>query len=572
MSYRKTWFSYVLWALYTVSCIFFLVFVGNCIWTGGLKAGMWKSGPAFSASGRTVQLAGFLMLPVTAAVYWRIRVVSGRMRKKYLGREKLLWILEGIAACGFLALGIYLRVMRASEYIALTGAAENGVWAGMNGIEYFNMAAVTADGQVRPLAYGAAYLYVAALSFVLTFLGNKAASAIVFQVILQIAGLMLAYVVTRKSAGRLPACMVLLCLACSAGSLEMLKNLGPECFYFVLYMVGMLVAVEYGKRYCAGRLGKAALFAGAVVTGALIGSLGCLDITAFTILAVITAIATGKKKDRQDGRVNHSPLLGGAAIVVILLSCAGGFAGTLALLAQNRGMDLAGGMAEWAALHLGNTRTFAFRPLYPYSLDLPVFGIFTVLAAFLTVEFFRGGREQNYTMWILLCLAAAPTPLAVIGLQPFGMVSLYLWGVLGGLGLQNCILGGRTRLMQSVIEEINQAAEEAERAEEANRTEEAPAEKERAEETPAEMSQTERMPAEEAQTEAEPAETAKREEGRAADSPETGEQLPSKPRYLENPLPLPRKPAHRRMDYQYQVEEKDMKFDVEIKEDDDFDL
>ena len=46
----------------------------------------------------------------------------------------------------------------------------------------------------------------------------------------------------------------------------------------------------------------------------------------------------------------------------------------------------------------------------------------------------------------------------------------------------------------------------------------------------------------------------------------------TKPRYIENPLPLPKKHVKKEMDYQYLVEEKDMKYDVNVSETDDFDL
>ena len=45
-----------------------------------------------------------------------------------------------------------------------------------------------------------------------------------------------------------------------------------------------------------------------------------------------------------------------------------------------------------------------------------------------------------------------------------------------------------------------------------------------------------------------------------------------KPRYIKNPLPLPKKHVRRQMDYQYTVDDKDMNYDVEVGDDDDFDL
>ncbi|MDE7186715.1 MAG: hypothetical protein K2O13_04320, partial [Lachnospiraceae bacterium] len=65
----------------------------------------------------------------------------------------------------------------------------------------------------------------------------------------------------------------------------------------------------------------------------------------------------------------------------------------------------------------------------------------------------------------------------------------------------------------------------------------------------------------------------KPEEVEPIEEKEEPEDIPApKPRFLENPLPLPKKHVHRQMDYQYTVEEQDMKFDVEVKEEDDFDI
>ena len=46
----------------------------------------------------------------------------------------------------------------------------------------------------------------------------------------------------------------------------------------------------------------------------------------------------------------------------------------------------------------------------------------------------------------------------------------------------------------------------------------------------------------------------------------------SAPRFIENPLPLPKKHEKREMGYQYEIAEDKMNFDVEIKENDDFDF
>ena len=505
-------------------------------------------------------VSGFVAVLAAAAAYWLIRPIAGRIRKRYAGKAFAGRILEGIVVTGLLALGLFVRVERAGTYTGLQEAAESSMQNFLSGMEYFDMAVVTADGFAAQTAYGSAWLYVACLSVVLSFLGNKAASAIVFQVFLQMAGLGLGYAVTRRSAGRLPACVVLLYLACSPGYLEMLKNLGPECLFFDLYLIVMLVVVGFLKAYCKNRCGRGAALAGAFGAGALIGVLGYLDLTAFTILALGAAVVTGKRSRTEEEPVRNGGGISAAVAALILTGCGAGFLGTAAAVSSGCGTGLMAHLTQWASVHVWNTRTFGFQPLYPYSLDMLLFGVLAVMASFLVFEFFRSGREQNYMLWILLCIVAAPTPLAVFGVQPFGLLSMYLWGVLAGLGLQNCIFGGQARLMQTMIEEINQAAGEIEAVEESGQMQE-DREKNKADHIQ-EGGNKDKV------EEIEVLDLTKEE----TSEEQQAEESVKKPRYIKNPLPLPKKHVRRQMDYQYTVDDKDMNYDVEVGDDDDFDL
>ncbi len=164
-------------------------------------------------------------------------------------------------------------------------------------------------------------------------------------------------------------------------------------------------------------------------------------------------------------------------------------------------------------------------------------------------------------LWILLCIAAAPTPLAVFGVQPFGLLSMYLWGVLAGLGLQNCIFGGQARLMQTMIEEINQAAGEIETVEEAGQMQE-----------DREKNKDELIQEGGKRDKAEEIEVLDLTKEETPEEQQQAEEPVKKPRYIKNPLPLPKKHVRRQMDYQYTVDDKDMNYDVEVGDDDDFDL
>ena len=305
----------------------------------------------------------------------------------------------------------------------------------------------------------------------------------------------------------------------------------------------------------------AAALAGAAGAGALIGMLGYLDLTAFTILALGAIVVTGKKSRTKEEPVRNGGGISAAVAALILTGCGAGFLGTAAAVSSGSGMGLVAQLTQWASVHVWNTRTFGFRPLYPYSLDMLLFGVLAVPASFLVFEFFRSGREQNYMLWILLCIAAAPTPLAVFGVQPFGLLSMYLWGVLAGLGLQNCIFGGQARLMQTMIEEINQAAGEIETVEEAGQMQE-----------DREKNKVELIQAGGNKDKAEEIEVLDLTKEETPEEQQQAEESVKKPRYIKNPLPLPKKHVRRQMDYQYTVDDKDMNYDVEVGDDDDFDL
>lgn len=58
---------------------------------------------------------------------------------------------------------------------------------------------------------------------------------------------------------------------------------------------------------------------------------------------------------------------------------------------------------------------------------------------------------------------------------------------------------------------------------------------------------------------------------KSEEAPKT-EEKPSKSRFLDNPLPLPKRHVKKKIDYAFEPSEKLMKYDVEVRDDDDFDI
>lgn len=538
MTYRRTWFSCVLWFLYTIMCIILLAICGAvCVrYFAGL-------------SGNALLVSGLLVIPAAAALYWIVRGIATRIRKKRVWKERSAQIIGLFAFLLIMAGGVLIRVICLNNQL-LPAGSDGFINAG--GMEFYDMAVVTQEEFVSSIDYGISDLYVMLLSVVLSFLGNKIISAVFLQVFLQITGLVLVYAVTRKIAGRLPACIALLYLSGSLCCLRMIVCFGPEWLFFVFYMFGMLMSVSFIKNYCENHIRKPLAVVGAAVIGVMIGGLTYLDLTAVSLLIVVLAVAVGKKTQPGKMPVRNSGGISATVILTAVFVCVAVWVGAMGAVSYVRETDLISAISDrlWLCYH----NSYPFTNMEPYFLDIYMVGMLIIPASFLVFEFFRSGKEQNYMLWILMCLLVAPTPIAVYGEHGFGMLSLFVWAVLAGLGIQNCLFGGQVKVMQAVIERINTAAEQAQQAEK---------------HVNPEKTANTRQSTEVQEQEQQIAGTATVKE---AQQPEMTENQVTKPRYIENPLPLPKKHVARGMDYRYAVEEKDMKYDVEVPDDDDFDV
>ena len=522
MVYKRTWFSYVLWFLYTVWCFILIVEVGY-VWDQHIN-GTGIISP---------QIIYVLSVIPAAALYWLIRGISIRIRKKRAWKERATRISTCAAFVLIMAFAVIIRIICLNYYVSYMEIyGSGGVNIEQMNLGYYDMAVLAEQGSASPMDYGIAYLYVMLLSVVLSLLGNKIVSAIFLQICLQIVGMLFAYIVARKMTGRLPACISILYLAGSLTGLGMLFRFGPEWLYFILYMVGMLIAVIYVNNYCEDNIPRGLAIACAVLVGALIGMLTYLDLIGASLLIVMLIAAVGKKYESETTvYYNYSKGMNAAVIACSYLSCAAVWFGIMSWVSYAKRTDIVNDILDRLQMCYQNSSLYTSAPYagaenYP---DIYWIAALIVPASFLVFEYFRSGKEQNYMPWILICLLAAPTPMAMYGEHGFRGPALFVWAILAGLGLQNCIFGGRAKVMQAVIEEINTTAERAETSVSAEQT------------TETQISGT------------------------------TGDQG-AKPRFIENPLPLPKKHVAREMDYQYDVADKDMKYDVFVSDNDDFDI
>jgi hypothetical protein len=261
------------------------------------------------------------------------------------------------------------------------------------------------------------------------------------------------------------------------------------------------------------------------------------------LLLYLPALFTGKKKSGEGQSAHHRVINQVTALIVTLVSCFIILCAAFGIAAADRQLTFEQAASNWLSLYLNKSNISLYYNMAQLQSDLPAVSLIVMAASFLLFEFFRKGKEQNYMLWILACLLIAPTPMMELGILPYAMISFFQWCVLAGLGIQNCIFGDQADAVQAKIEAINAAAEPiAEKL--------TPAAAKTAQATEALQPQAETLQAE-------------IEAINAAAEPI---------RYIENPLPLPKKHVKKEMDYQYPVEDKDMKYDVEVDDGDDYDI
>lgn len=501
MTYRKTWFSYVLWVAYAGLCVMLLSYTGYHIYAGYVALPL-------------ARLGALIIFPVLVCVYLALRLSSQAIRKRRSVSLYARTMLEAAVVSISFVFGLLYR-LRVLLYTTIDSAAIESVTS-----DYYGRALIRAGETIEPMAHGLSQLYVFCLSIVFSFLGNGVTSAMLFQIILQILAMVLAFRVAKKAARRLPACVVLLSLAFSDVFVGKIAVIDPECFYLVLYLLGLLWILGFIKNYLSGKTVLGGL-PGAIFTGVFIGVLTYLELWSVTLLFFLVGIFTGKGEieDRISGRILHA--------FMTVVSCAGSFLVVTGVDAALSHVSFERSIEIWAYPYsLIRWNGFLFEAVKVNSL---FWALLVLLAAFLVFEFLRGGREQNYTLWMFVCVLFTPVLMMDLNRISYGSILLFFWSMMAGLGLKNCILSGQAEVMRAKIQEINASAG-AEAIQEIKAATEM-AEKSAAAEQPAE-----------------------------------------KPRYIENPLPVPKKHVKREMDYDREVPESAMHFDIEIAEGDDFEL
>lgn len=514
MSWNKSIFSYVAWFVYTAL-------------TGAVLA---RTAGVFCVRAGINARWGILSAAILLLAAGNIVFLIGRHREGLAALAKrnrrALGVLEAAAVTVLLAIGTVIRAEGAAD------ALQSSV--------YFDMARVAEGQRIPQMAHGAAYYYVGLLHGVLMLIGNHFQAGIWLQIVLQLAGFSLLYFVIRKQADTVTAMVVLGLCTCGSYMVESALVLSPEPLFFLIFTaVAALAAAGAG-----GRRNPALFF----LLGIPIAFCCYLDIMGGMLLFfAVTAVFSGGREEQGKGRK-------AAAVFFCVSGTVLGFFMTVCIDALISGKKLGGVLQAWWLLY----RPEGFRlpaVLAPAGEGTEGAAIVALLA-FGVFSFWCDRKQERMSVLTMsvLCIAAAAC-LGMFTEEMPGFYGLYLsLAALAGIGIGQCF-----KVPESVPEGGGKAAGEALQGTE---TQDCPT----------------AVLAPELSSERDPQDAPEiHKGGKMAEQEEISVQgsrteTEKQVRYIENPLPLPKKHEKRVLDFPAGATGEQDDFDYPVSDEDDFDI
>lgn len=399
---------------------------------------------------------------------------------------------------------------------------------------YYEAAEVRMGQGIPSMLHGASQLYVCLLHIVFIFFGNKLLVGVILQMALQGAAAVLLTLFIRKYIGSAASLVFLIFLTCSPYMVRESLTLSPAMLYLFLASVSVSIAIVLP----AGKPLPVA-FAAAGFGSALMIYLDVAGALVFLAALCVVFSLTGERFRKFSKKAE--------LLACCVLGFAVGFMGCVLADCMTSGSSSIGALGTWYRLY--RPEAFDLRALAQPAVSVEEW---LALLLLLTVGIFSFwfGRERSLFIPVLLetLAAAAAVASGVFAGEMRGGLWLYLLLVLlAGIGMQQCV-GGRAA---AVVRE-SVPGRKAEKGDEKEKTAvpEGSAGKEK-QTMQEEKTGKEKMTEKEEQTP----------QGTAADE-KAGERENKEIRYLENPLPLPKKHERKALDYDYPVADDD-DFDIQ---------
>lgn len=547
MNWQKNRFSYFLWLIYTTIVGVGILGVASVICT---RMG-YISDYGLLVGGGYLICAGMFALGMRKIL----------IKKKFAGVPDDLSTLvkEGVIAILLFAAGIALRVVGLCHF---TGLGES---------EYFYETALVTGQEVPLHVHGTTYVYLLFLRAVLTVFGNKILAALWLQIILQLIGAVILYLAVRKLAGRLAALIMEGFLMLSPFMIEKALTTSPAALFMAVYGIALYgIAFTISDRVCPKWRFP--------VVGAAIGLCCYLDVTGITLLVIAAGVFTIDRDEEVKTENKRVEIFLG-----YLLGCLLGIALLFILDAVLCNKSVINIICAWGRIYKPDGFVFAATL---YQMFLEADGI--ILIAMLAIGIFCYGRREEYErqgIWL-------GATLVLILLQCLQMMvpavdsSVYFYtllAILAGVGIEGIFIMDNVpkhfvdemedKLMKEVeLLKEKEAHTALESVEENPETDLIIENLKQVEKGNAEGKNNEQATVQKALTEVVREMIPEENQTKESDTKENHADEKKQVKYLDNPLPLPKKHVPKVMDYRVGNVDMENDYDIEVSDDDDFDI
>lgn len=384
---------------------------------------------------------------------------------------------------------------------------------------FYRMALVTEGNSITYNSHGASALYVILLHGLFLIFGNTFFAGVVLQIVLFFISLLLLYFGMQAYAGAIPAAAAIAAFGFFPLSIECVFSLTPDLLYIALYLFGFYLIGGLYRKFCRSGINSLGQYLLLFFAGLYAGFLACLDIYGISLFFfLIVWYSADKEKNKQALKADCIMLLSGTAGFFLtagaIILLAGNYAGGGSLVSRF-GVFL--GQSAAFYLEKGNLPGNDILQAFTAYVHVPfVFSILLVSLAFFIVPAVFLQRKSPDSAFVLnLFFLYSLIYFGFTGLQG-ETEGILCWCMLAGLGIYGAVRpSGKKQEKDSADTEIK---------------EDFTAQKKREQKKPA----------------------------------------PGEP--LSNPLPLPEKKRRPQADFAYAVADADMKFDIEVADNDEFDV
>ncbi len=557
MTYYKNTFSYVIWACYAVVLGF--AYVALMILALGNLA----------ITDKSIVIC-LVCLPVVLAVgtFIMTRWCVGRFSEKnfYIseGKTRLFEIIGLVLLCG---LGVYLRVMAGFPAEDSSG--------------YYALASVTGEG-IPYTTHAAEYVYMLLLRLVFTVFGNHYLAGIILQIVLQIAGALIWYQGIKLFMNKIAAFLFLAIVVALPTFINSSLVYSPNMLYWLLFGFVFMLIGAYFKRFSQISSVKWYDTAASIIVGMFAGILGYLDTMGMAFLVMFYFIR--RLRDYRSEK-NITEELPSAVAMQFGLNIVGYFVANFLMMyidASSTDMNLQVKLSEWVS---------TFQPKGTVNIPGMIQGLETadvwmlVVVIFLLLlglpAFWLKQKKENQMIWIFFaCIvflfywskSNAPG-MGYEFMMITALILLFLSGIQAMLSLPEDVQGPIVVLPAIHKRSKRQKADKKKSSQNVKfyDTEDVEMEEREVDNSGDEYSLG--LTNEELQRRLAQAEEEEKQRQSMSTRPvQTETPAPEKPRFIENPLPLPKKHVKKSMGYKIEVPEDKMDFDIAISAFDDFDI